>query len=137
MEVLPAVVAFLPRYARFSGQGVPTTARHKGVFDHREGVAFSPFDNNYNEMRSRMRVHLERGNVGSCSLLLRGRLQRRFEFRSLRLLSDLLSKKISFSLIVNDCIVHSIILYIEYRSKSCLIHWPIYSIYYKPTKVGF
>ena len=76
MEVLPAVLALLPRYARFLG--VEPTARHKGVVDHREGVVTSPFDNNYNEMRSRMRVYLEREKVGSCSLYLRGRLQRRF-----------------------------------------------------------
>ena len=76
MEVLPAALAFLPRYAR--GPGGSPTARHKGVVDHREGVVFSPFDNNYNEMRSRMRVYLERGKVGSCRLLLRGRLQCRF-----------------------------------------------------------
>ena len=82
MEVLKAVLSFLPRYAR--GPGVPPTARHKGVVDHREGVVTSPFDNNYNEMRSRMRVYLERGKVGSCSLLLRGRLQRRFQFHRLQ-----------------------------------------------------
>ena len=52
MEVLPAVLAFLPRYARCIG--LFPTARHKGVFDHREGVITSSFDNNYNEMRSRM-----------------------------------------------------------------------------------
>ena len=46
MEVLPAVLAFLPRYAR--GLGATPTARHKGVVDHREGVVTSPFDNNYN-----------------------------------------------------------------------------------------
>ena len=78
MEVLPAVLAFLPRYARFPGPGVEPTARHKDVVDNREGVSVSPFDNNYNEMRSRMRVYLEREKVGSCSLLLRGRLQPRF-----------------------------------------------------------
>ena len=78
MEVLPAVLSFLPRYAR--GRGVFPTARHKGVVDHREGVGLSPFDNNYNEMRSRMRVYLEREKVGSCSLYLRGRLQPRFQF---------------------------------------------------------
>ena len=53
MEILPAVLAFLPRYARFPG--VNPTARHKVVVDHREGVAISPFGNNYNKMRSRMR----------------------------------------------------------------------------------
>ena len=78
MEVLPAVLTFLPRYTRCPAPFVPTTARHKGVIDHREGVTQSPFDNNYNEMRSRMRVYLEREKVGSCSLLLQGRLQRRF-----------------------------------------------------------
>ena len=76
MEVLPAVLSFLPRYARFIR--VVPTARHKGVVDHREGVVTSPFDNNYNEMRSRMRVYLEREKVGSCSL--RGRLQRQCQF---------------------------------------------------------
>ena len=95
MEVLPAVLSFLPRYARFPDCPVLTvlqpTTRHKGVtvdqptrVDHREGVGPSPFDNNYNEMRSRMRVYLERGKVGSCSLYLRGRLQCRFEFQSLQ-----------------------------------------------------
>ena len=73
MEFFPAVLAFLPRYARCPG--VTPTARHKGVVDHRERVETSPFDNNYNEMRSRMRVYLEREKVGSCSLLLQGRLQ--------------------------------------------------------------
>ena len=96
MEVLPAVLASLPRYAR--GVGVISTqrtaARHKGVVNHREGVVFSPFDNNYNEMRSRMRVYLEREKVGSCSLLLQGRLQRRCQFPSLHLLLDLRSEKI-------------------------------------------
>ena len=53
MKVLPAVLAFLPRYARCLRVG--PTARHKGVVDHREGVAISPFGNNYNKMRSRMR----------------------------------------------------------------------------------
>ena len=76
MEVLPAVLPLLPRYARFPG--VLPTARHKGIVDHREGVVTSPFDNNYNEMRSRIRVYLEREKVGSCSLYLQGRLQRRF-----------------------------------------------------------
>ena len=77
MEVLPAVLASLPRYARGHGLGVPPTARHKDVVDHREGVVISPFDNNYNEMRSRTRDYLvpEREKVGPCSLLLRGRLQ--------------------------------------------------------------
>ena len=42
MEVLPAVLPLLPRYAR--GLGVVPTARHKGVVDHREGVVISPFD---------------------------------------------------------------------------------------------
>ena len=74
MEVLPAVLAFLPRYARFPG--VMPTARHKGVFNQRQRVGPSPFDNNYNEMRSRKRVYLEREKVGLCSLHLRGRLQR-------------------------------------------------------------
>ena len=94
MEVLPAVLAFLPRYARFPG--VMPTARHKGVFDRREGVDPSPFDNNYSEMRSRMRFYLEREKVGSCSLLLRGRLQRRFQVAILQLLLDLRSEKINF-----------------------------------------
>ena len=76
MEVLPAVLSFLPRYARCLG--VVPTAHHKGVVDDREGGGNSPFDNNYNEMRSRMRVYLEREKVGSCSLYLRGRLQCRF-----------------------------------------------------------
>ena len=106
MEVLPALLAFLPRYARFSGQGVPTTARHNGVFDHREGVVNSPFDNNYNERRSRIRVYLERGKVGSCRSPLRGRLQCRLELQSLQQLLDLRSENFNFSPIVNDCIVH-------------------------------
>ena len=89
MEVLPAVLSFLPRYARCLG--VVPTARHKGVVDHREGVVLPPFDNNYNEMRSRMRVYLERGKVGSCSLHLRERLQRLFQFPILQLLSNLRS----------------------------------------------
>ena len=76
MEVLPAVLSFLPRYAR--GIGVEPTARHKGVVDHREGVTFSPFDNNYNEMWSRRRVYLEGEKKGSCSLYLQGRLQYQF-----------------------------------------------------------
>ena len=63
MEVLPAVLTFLPRYARCPGLGVPPTARHKGVVDHREGVGNSPFDNNYNEMRSRM-ISLPGGGKG-------------------------------------------------------------------------
>ena len=42
MEVLPAVLAFLPRYAR--GPDESPTARHKDVVDHSEGVAISPFD---------------------------------------------------------------------------------------------
>ena len=104
MEVLPAVLAFLPRYAR--GLGVLPTARHKGVIDNREGVSVSPFDNNYNEMRSRMRVYLERGKVGSCSLYLRGRFQRRFQLFLLRLLLHLRREKFNFSPIVNDYIVH-------------------------------
>ena len=58
MEVLPAVLTFLPRYTRCPAPFVPTTARHKGVIDHRKGVTQSPFDNNYNAMRSRMRVYL-------------------------------------------------------------------------------
>ena len=78
MEVLPAVLTFLPRYARCPGPFVPTTARHKGVVDHREGVGNSPFDNNFSEMRSRMTVYLKREKVGPYSLYLRGRLQRRF-----------------------------------------------------------
>ena len=82
MEVLPAVLSFLPRYARFIG--VVSTARHNGVVDHREGVTLSPFDNNYNEMRSRMRVYLEREKVGSCSLYLRRRVQCRCQFPSLQ-----------------------------------------------------
>ena len=105
MEVLPAVLAFLPRYARCIG--VPPTARHKGVFDHREGVVFSPFDNNYNERRSRMRVYLERGKVGSCRSPLRGRLQCRLELQSLQQLLDLRSENFNFSPIVNDCEVHT------------------------------
>ena len=76
MEVLPAVLTFLPRYTRCPG--VFPTAHHKGVVDHREGGGNSPFDNNYNEMRSRVRVYLEREKVGSCSFHLQGRLQRRF-----------------------------------------------------------
>ena len=102
MEVLPAVLSFLPRYARFPDCPVLTvlqpTTRHKGVtvdqptrVDHREGVGPSPFDNNYNEMRSRMRVYLEREKVGSCRLHLRGRLQRLCKFQSLPLLSSLRS----------------------------------------------
>ena len=86
MEVLPAVLSFLPRYARFPDCPVLTvlqpTTRHKGVtvdqptrVDHREGVGPSPFDKNYNEMRSRMRVYLEGGKVGSCRSPLQGRLQ--------------------------------------------------------------
>merc|ERR1719430_595299 len=43
MEVLPAVLASLPRYARFPDLGVEPTARHKGVFDHREGVRLPPW----------------------------------------------------------------------------------------------
>ena len=82
MEVLPDILSFLPRYAR--GLSVGPTARHKGVVDHREGVVLPPFVNDYNEMRSRMRVYLEREKVGSCSLYLRGRLQRRCQFQSLR-----------------------------------------------------
>ena len=74
VEVLPAVLAFLPRYARCLR--VEPTARHKGVVDHREGVITSPFNDNYSEMRSRMRVYLVGGKVGSCRLHLRGRLQR-------------------------------------------------------------
>ena len=104
MEVLPDVLAFLPRYAR--GLGVQPTARHKGVVDHREGVAFSPFDNKYSEMRRRMRVHLERGKVGSCRLLLRGRLQRLFQFLFLQLLSNLRSedfKQVVVVLILFTC----------------------------------
>lgn len=50
MEVLPADLSLLPRYARCPG--IKPTARHKSVVDQREGVAISPFDNNYNEMRS-------------------------------------------------------------------------------------
>ena len=53
MEVFPAFLPFLPRYARCLIVG--PTARHKGVVDHREGVVNSPFDNDYSEMRSRMR----------------------------------------------------------------------------------
>merc|ERR1711962_590600 len=41
MEVLPAVLSFLPRYARCLR--VHPTARHKGVVDHREGVLRSPW----------------------------------------------------------------------------------------------
>ena len=77
MEVIPAVLSFLPRYARFLGLGVKPTARHKGVVDHREGVAPFPFDDNSNELRSRLRVYLVGGKVGSCRLHFRGRLQRR------------------------------------------------------------
>ena len=68
MEVLPAVLTFLPRYAR--GLGVISTARHKGVVDHREGVILSPCDNEYCCRSIRMRVYLVGGKVGLCSLLL-------------------------------------------------------------------
>ena len=87
MEVLPAVLAFLPRYAR--GLREEPTTSHKVVVDHREGVFPSPFDNNHCETRSRMRVYLVGGNVGSCSLNLRERLQRLFQFLLLQLLSSL------------------------------------------------
>ena len=99
MEVLPADLAFLPRYAR--GLGVLPTARHKGVIDDREGVFPSPFDNNYNEMRSRMRVYLVGGKVGLCSLLLRERLQCLFQFLFPQLLLDLCSENFIFTSIVN------------------------------------
>ena len=96
MEVLPAVLAFLPRYAR--GPGVACcvlragpTARHNGVVDHREGVFPSPFNSNFNEIRSRVRIYLVGGKVGSCSLHLQGRLQRLFQFHILQLLSNLRS----------------------------------------------
>ena len=56
MEVLPAFLAFLPRYARSPGVG--PTARHKGVVDHREGVVSSTFEQNHSELRSSMRESL-------------------------------------------------------------------------------
>ena len=142
MEVLPAVLSFLPRYARFLGHpptaGAP--ARHKGVVDHREGVGKSPFDNNFSEMRSRMRVYLEREKVGSCSLLLRGRLQRRCQFQSLHLLQLLLhlrSEKSNFSPIVNDCKVHSLYCTLHRILFKKLSDSSPYSIDCKPTNVGF
>ena len=53
-----------------------------------------------------MRVYLVEGKVGSCSLLLRGRLQRRFQFLLLQLLSNLRSedfKQVVVVLILFTC----------------------------------
>ena len=110
VEVLPAVLAFFPRYARSTWcPGVQPTARHKGVVDHRERVAMSPFYNNYSETMRRMRVYQGDGKVGSCSLQLLGRLQPLFQpFHLLQLLSNLRSedfKQVIVVLILFTCTV--------------------------------
>ena len=47
----PAGLPFLPKYARCLGGIIAPTARHKSMFDKREGMAKPPFGGNYGRRR--------------------------------------------------------------------------------------